>query len=308
MAKKKATPAPFRVRVPASTSNLGPGFDCLGMAVNLSNVFHVTPLARGANAIAGRGTCEAIRGRSNVFFRAMRAVGRLTGGSPLPVQVMVEGKVPVARGLGSSATAIVAGALAANHLLGSPLEPADLLPLLVKLEGHPDNVAPALLGGLTASARIGRDIVVHGYRPHRAWRLAILIPDYELSTETARAAIPAQVPHADAVFNLTRVPLILDALTTGDADALAMVMEDRLHEPYRRPLVARYDAIRKAARRAGAAGVYLSGAGPAMAAFCLGEPCAREVAAAMLGALGRSAGGAAATVLKPADRGATIRA
>jgi homoserine kinase len=212
----------------------------------------------------------------------------------------------MARGLGSSATGVVAGALAANRLLGDPLSLDEILALVVGVEGHPDNVSPALLGALTASARIGAATLTHQYQPHPDWRLALHVPAYALSTALARAALPARVPLADAVFNLTRTPLIVDTLVSGDARELAALLEDRLHEPYRRRSIHRYAAIRKAALEAGGAAVFLSGAGPTMAAFCMGDRAARRVADAMLAAAPRRSGAARALVLRPSLKGACV--
>lgn len=297
----------FEVEVPATTANLGPGFDGLGMALNLCNVFTISAKTAGANTIVGSGTCREIRGGSNIFFSAMRRVARHVKRAAPKVDVEVFGRVRVARGLGSSATAIVAGVMAADHLLGSSLSDGELLNLAAAEEGHPDNVAPALLGALTASAIVGRKVVVHRCKAHRSWRLAMLIPSYAVPTEKARRAIPERIPHRDAVFNLTRVPLVIEALTSGDAEMLALVLEDRLHEPYRKSLIESYEAIRKAATRTGATAVYLSGAGPTMAAICVDEETARRACEAMRSAAARRSGDSEAIVLKPRAKGATIR-
>lgn len=274
-------PPHLKIRVPATSANLGPGFDGLGMALNLFNDFIVTPKESGANTITGRGTCEGIGGADNIFFTAFRRVCKLAGAPAPKIDVVVKGRIPVARGLGSSATAIVAGAMGANAILGSPLTPEELVLAMAQEEGHPDNVAPAFHGGLTASVFTGDHLFTHVYRPHPSWRVVLLIPGYQLSTEKARAAIPKMVPHRDAVFNLTRVPLVLDAILTGDAEELRHVLDDRLHEPYRKRLIKGYDTIRRAALDAGAAAVYLSGAGPSMAALCKGKPSAERVSLAL---------------------------
>ncbi len=303
---RKTSPT-LKIRVPASTSNLGPGFDGLGMALNLFNDFLVKPKKTGQNRIVGRGTCEGLRGGRNIFFDSMRRVSAMAGRACPKVDVEVKGGVPVARGLGSSATAIVAGALAANVLLGSPFGPEELMLPMLKVEGHPDNLAPALFGSLTASAVTPSQVLVHRYSPHRDWRVALLIPNYELSTAKARQAIPKKVPHRDAVFNLTRVPLIIDALIAGDGDELRMLVDDRLHEPYRKKLIKRYEQIRKAALDAGASAVYLSGAGPTMAALCLGERRAGRVARRMARAFTSRETEARSSVYRPRSRGATLQ-
>lgn len=297
----------LHIRVPATTANLGPGFDCLGLALELYNDFKIIPFEKGPSVIVGRGACAGLQGAENIFFAALRRVCKMAGAKPMPLRVEVDGRVPMARGLGSSATAIVAGAMAANRLLGDPLRPAELLLAMTREEGHPDNVAPAFFGGLTAAVDFGDRVLVKGEDLHPDWRLAVLIPDYPLSTEKARKAIPPKIPVRDAVFNLTRLPFIMDCLAEGWTEDLGPLLEDRIHEPYRKKLIKGYDAIRMAAREAGAAAVYLSGAGPTMAAFCLGARAAKRVSAAMLGVAKAKGFAAEAPVLRPSRKGATIR-
>ncbi len=298
---------PLTIRVPATTANLGPGFDGLGMALKLFNVFQITPLAKGPNRIGGTGTCEGLKGSENVFFSAYRRVFAAAKKNPPPLAVEVRGNVPMSRGLGSSATAIVAGAMTANAWLENRFTNDELLALMTEEEGHPDNVAPAFLGGLTAAMRTDSRVLALRAKPHRAWRVALLVPDYPLSTEKARRAIPKMIPHRDAVFNLTRVPLVFDALTSGKQAQLNLALEDRLHEPYRKKFIKGYDAIRFAAKKAGASAVYLSGAGPTMAAFCWGEAKAQEVSAAMRTAVRGMNFSAEAMILKPHLDAAIIR-
>ncbi len=304
--RKKKNPDQVRVRVPGTTANLGPGFDCLGMALDLFNEFHVRLSATGRSSLSGRGTCSELAGTNNDLFKTFRRVCRIAGHKPPAIDVLVDGGVPIARGLGSSATAIVAGALSANALCGSPLKTEDLLAPCVAIEGHPDNVAPALLGALTAAVRTPSGVIVHQYAPYANWRVVLLIPDYELSTAKARAAIPKKIPHGDATFNLARVPFVIDALVDGDAAELAAVLSDRLHEPYRKPLVERYDRISRAALGAGAAAVYLSGAGPSMAAFCLGAKTARAAAEAMAAAVRTCRFDAQSVIARCATEGAKV--
>jgi homoserine kinase len=177
---------------------------------------------------------------------------------------------------------------------------------MTEIEGHPDNVAPALFGGLTASAVVDSGIIVHAHRPDPRWLLALLIPSYELPTAEARKAIPRMIPHKDAVFNLTRLPFVIDAIVDGDADVLGRVLDDRLHEPYRKKFIKGFDAIRRAGVHAGAAAVFLSGAGPTMAAFCQGQTVAERVARAMDRASSFDPSHTT-MVLKPRLRGANVR-
>lgn len=305
--RRKQDPANrVKVSVPATTANLGPGYDTLGLALDLSNEFTVTRLGREDDRTIGRGTCEKLHGGANVFHEAMDRIYRMARRKRPKVQVEIDGKVPIGRGLGSSATAVVGGALTANAMLGSPFNAEELIGPVAEIEGHPDNVAPALFGSLTAAVTTPQGVIVHVYRPHTTWHLAVLIPSFELPTGEARKAIPKRVPHADAVFNLTRIPFVIDAITEGDSDVLHRIMEDRLHEPYRKKFIKGYDRIRVAGLRAGAPAVYLSGAGPTLAAFCAGKSIAERVRKAMSRAASFDPNHKS-MVLKPNLKGARVR-
>lgn len=296
-----------RIRVPATSANLGPGFDCLGMAVDLANEFAVEPSAQGGESrIEGRGACAGVAGADNLFFRAYRRACDAIGIAPRALSVVASGEVPQSRGLGSSATAIAAGVVAAWAVEGRAVEMEAALLAATREEGHPDNVAPALLGGLTAAADLGDRVGVVRREPHPEWRLAFFVPDRELSTAEARRAIPKEIPHRDAVFNLARIPLIVEAIATGDAATLARVVKDRLHEPYRRGLIPGFDAVGAAARGAGATAVWLSGAGPTTAAICVGDETARRVAEAMAEAARAAGAPGGIRVLRPSLSGATV--
>jgi homoserine kinase len=302
---RKKPPTAVRIAVPATSANLGPGFDSLGLALDLLNEFTVRTVGRKEERVVGRGTCQGLAD-GGLFFRAMERVYALARRKRPPVEVTIQGRVPLGRGLGSSATAVVGGGLAANALLGDPFSPDELLGVMTEIEGHPDNVAPALFGGLTASAVVDTGVIVHAHRPDPGWLLALLIPSYELPTAEARKAIPRMIPHKDAVYNLTRLPLVIDAIVEGDADVLGRVLDDRLHEPYRKKFIKGFDAIRRGGVRAGATAVFLSGAGPTMAAFCRGQAVAERVAKAMDRASAFDPSHTT-TVLKPRLRGAHVR-
>lgn len=270
------------VRVPASTSNLGPGFDCLGLALSLYNDFTVRPLAEGTNRLIGRGTCEGLDGDGNVFFKTMERVGKRVGREAPQVEVVIDGVVPLGSGLGSSATACVAGALAANYYLGGPLSVEELIDVLIEAEGHPDNITPALMGGLTVTAMDEGGPLVHVYEPHRSWRYVVMVPYYSLSTRKMRTLLPSKITLADAVYNISRVPLVLDALVGGDAEMLRRALSDRIHEEKRGARIKRYRRMRRAALEAGAATVFISGSGPTVCAICQGDKTAGRVLDAMM--------------------------
>ena len=249
---------------PATTANLGPGFDCLGCALSLYNRFEFEEIDSGYEIT---GCPPEYAGADNLCAVAYRAAMERMGMRPRGLRVAIDSRIPLSRGLGSSASCIVAGALAANALHGNPLSEDEALCVATGVEGHPDNVAPCLLGGLTASfLQEGRVRTVR-FTPHPSIRFCALIPDFELSTAKARAALPAQVPFADAVYNLSRAALLPRALEAGDTGAVAAALTDRLHQPYRKALIPEYDRVRETALACGAFAFCVSGAGPTLLAL-----------------------------------------
>jgi homoserine kinase len=273
------------VQVPASSANLGPGFDALGLALGLYNEIEVGESDRVTVTIDGEGAGQLATNEKNVAARAVRAAYEAAGRPFRGCALACVNRIPLARGLGSSAAAWVGGLVAGNALLGSPLDRETLLALAARAEGHPDNVAAALLGGLTV-AYGGQD----GARalslpvPSRL-KWIVLVPGVSMSTAEARAILPPSVPRADAVFNVQRVALLLASLQTGRVDALASALEDRLHEPYRLRLFPWMTDVTTAARAAGALGCVLSGAGPSLLAVADDDAIAATIVHAMEQAL-----------------------
>jgi len=286
--------------VPATSANLGPGFDVLGLALALYNEVTLQPSSDVSVSIEGEGADHLERDERNVIVRGVRAVHERLGRPFAGIKIACVNRIPTARGLGSSAAAWLAGIVGANAFLGSPLEQDTLLQLAATGEGHPDNVAAALLGGLTVACWSEGRVVAASLPVPSAIRWVVLIPEVRASTAEARAILPQTVSRADAVFNLQRVSLLLAALRGGRADLLAVAMEDRLHQPYRRRLFPWMDRVTAAARSAGAAGCVLSGAGPSLLAAVEGG--AESVAKAMESALRESgvSGRAVALEVDPA--------
>lgn len=254
----------MRVRVPATTANIGPGFDALGCALSLYNAFAFEKTTRGLE-ITG---CPAEYATAdNLCYRAYAETCARMGVDGGGVRIHIETNVPLARGLGSSATCLAAGAVAANALHGSRLGGEELLDVCTTLEGHPDNVAPALFGGLTAAFMHEGRPVVAKYAIHPDVRFFAMIPAFELSTHEARAALPKTVDFADAVFNVSHTAALLRGLETGDRALIGAALRDRLHQPYRRKLIPGYDDVARVAQEAGAYAVFLSGAGPTIMAL-----------------------------------------
>ncbi|MCU0568620.1 MAG: homoserine kinase [Oculatellaceae cyanobacterium Prado106] len=273
-------PSTITITVPATTANLGPGFDCLGAALTLYNRFQFSVLPDGApgSLIVEATGAEADRvttDQSNLAYRAFASLYESLG-LPIPaVRLAIALEVPLARGLGSSATAIVGGLLAANALASDPLSQEAVMDRAIALEGHPDNVVPALIGGcrLSAANRDGTwsicEIPWHG-----SITPVLAVPNFELSTAEARRVLPQTYSRADAIFNMAHLGLLLKALETGQADWLQNALQDRIHQPYRQSLIQGYEAVQEVAIAQGAYGLVISGAGPTLLAFAPAERAA----------------------------------
>jgi homoserine kinase len=293
--------------VPASSANLGPGFDALGLALGLYNQIEATESDRIAVTIDGEGAGQLATDETNVVVRAVRTAYEAGGRAFRGCTLNCVNRIPLARGLGSSAAAWVGGLVAGNALLGSPLDRETLLALAARAEGHPDNVAAALLGGLTV-AYGGGDGARALSLPVPDWiRCIVLVPGVSMSTAEARAILPGEVSRADAVFNVQRVALLLASLQAGRRDALSASLEDRLHEPYRLRLFPWMTEVTRAARAAGALGCVLSGAGPSLLALAPDETSAAAVARAMEGVLAAASVKGAARALPVDAAGAVSR-
>jgi len=281
------------VTVPASSANLGPGFDCLAVALDLRNEVVVR---RGEGTWVSVGvfgeTADGVpTDATNLFVRAFAA----TGADPAGLEIVMQNRIPFARGLGSSAATIAAGVAAG---LAWQRREDDPLPAAAALEGHPDNVAAALLGGVTLAWTGAAGVRALRLGDPAVELVAVMAAD-ELATERARAALPAQVAHADAVHTAARAALLVAALEQGRTDALADALDDRLHEPYRAPLVPLLAAVRERLGGLPAFGATLSGAGPSVLVWC--EPGAAARVAGALDGLG-----ARALPLAVAEHGVTL--
>jgi homoserine kinase len=264
--------ATVTVTVPATTANIGAGFDCLGAALSLYNQFQFARLDAAPGTLevtaTGTGADRVTPDANNLVYQAFTKLYQHLDQAPPAVRIAIAMKVPPARGLGSSATAIVGGLVGANALAGGPLSVDEVMQLAIDLEGHPDNVVPALIGGCRLAAS-GID---------RAWEICplawqesivpiVAIPDFELSTQAARQVLPSHYSRADVIFNTAHLGLLLRGLETGQADWLRAALQDRIHQPYRQALISGYEAVQSAASAAGAYGLVISGAGPTLLAL-----------------------------------------
>ena len=295
-----------QVRVPATSANLGPGFDALGLALALYNEVVAEEADRVSVTVEGEGAGRLATNDDNVVARGVKMAYEAAGRPFRGVALACVNRVPTSRGLGSSAAAWVGGLVAGNALMGSPLSKDAVLSLAARAEGHPDNVAAAIFGGLTVSCATAAGVtaIPLPVPPNLAW--VALIPEATSATAEARAVLPATVPREDAVFNVQRVALLLASLQAGRPAALAAALDDRLHQPYRVTLFPWMPAVVAAARAAGALGCVLSGAGPSLLAVVDGS--ADAVARAMGEALARAGLRGAARAFEVDTAGAVGRA
>ena len=254
----------MKIRVPASSANLGPGFDSFAIALPLLAEFEMHPARAWSVRSDGDGLPS---GEDNLFVVAARAVAKAAGENIAAQHVEQRSTIPIARGLGSSAAAIVGGAVAANALLGEPLDRRSLLRVATEVEGHADNVAAALYGAFTLALPDDGGPVATRIAFPRTWRLCVFVPTSTLSTKDARDVLPDQVSRADAIFNLSHAAALVAAVLRSDGALLSLAMNDRLHQPARTRLVPALSEIIAAARGAGAFGAALSGAGPSVLAI-----------------------------------------
>jgi len=270
------------IRVPATTANLGAGFDCIGAALSLYNEFTFTPIETQSLVIAVQGleAAKVHTDATNLAYQAFLKLYTQIDRVPPVIQLEIKLGVPLARGLGSSATAIVGGLLGANTLAGNPLSPAAVMQLAIEMEGHPDNVVPALIGGCQLAATAAKGWAIADIPWHSSIVPVVAIPNFELSTAAARSVLPTEYSRADAIFNTAHLGLMVRGLETGNPDWLSAGLTDRIHQPYRQQLIPGYTDVEQAVIAAGGYGMVISGAGPTLLALATAE-CAEAVATAM---------------------------
>ncbi|MGE5417420.1 MAG: homoserine kinase [Acidobacteriota bacterium] len=263
----------IKIRVPATSANLGPGFDTLGLALPLFLELKVKPADEGIQVhFSGEGdNAITVNAGDNLIVSTMIDTLAMLGHRPGGLLLEITNNIPLARGLGSSAAAITAGILAANELAGGPLGEQDLLNLATSLEGHPDNIVPALVGGFTISLTEGDTVFYRRLEPPDGLDVVVAIPDFELHTETARAVRPKEYISQDVVYNLQRACFLVASLASGKLDNLETAMGDMVHQPYRQSLIPGFGDVIKDALASGALGVALSGAGPSILALTMGS-------------------------------------
>lgn len=299
-------PSHIQVRVPASTSNLGPGFDALGLALDLATTITVTPAPTTSITIDGEGAALLSRGSDNLILRRMHEFAEAHGRSLPTIHLHIANGIPLERGMGASGAASLAGLLAADALLETASSREHILDLACRLEGHPDNVTPSLLGGCTVSALSDGHVTALQIPFPAELVCALYIPDLRMPTHAARQVMPTSYSRADAVFNLSRTALLVAALATQQYAALRVATQDRLHQPYRTAIYPALIPVIDAACQAGAHGAFLSGAGSTIAA--LSAPDGVDAVLTAMAAAGAAHGLTCRTLVAHIDRvGATMQ-
>lgn len=249
----------FKVIVPGTSANLGPGFDTLGVALNIYNEFIFEEIQGGLEI---SGCEEKYRNKENLIYTSMLKTFEEIGYKKKGIKITINSEIPTSRGLGSSASCILAGVIGANQIAGSPLSKGDIFKIATEIEGHPDNIAPALFGGLVTSIVEDDEIHYNQIEMADGLKFIALVPDFSLSTEESRQVLPEKIDYSDAVYNIGRVSLMLSALSNGNFELLKYGLKDKIHQQYRGSLIPNYDLIMEKCESMNTLGTYLSGAGP----------------------------------------------
>lgn len=293
----------IRVIVPATTANLGPGFDSLGMALSQYSIFECEAADDINIEIEGL-EADKLTVENNLVIDCMNRLFEYIGNYPKGYRLKIINGVPLARGMGSSAAAIVGGLMSANALMGFPLEKEDILKLATEIEGHPDNVAPALLGQLIVSTQTkDGEIVYQTIKPFEDLECVLFIPEYEVSTSDSRGVLPKRISMADAVHNSSHLALLVMGFANGNKDLIAKTMDDKIHEPYRKILIKQFDDFKEAALNSGAFAFSLSGAGSTIIAYVSKED-SESVCKSLQRVADESNLEGKAVILKPCTNGA----
>ncbi len=275
----------IKVKVPATTANMGPGFDSIGMALSMYNIVYAEEIKEGFDIVIQDGNTQIPTDEDNLIYKTVAYFYKNIG-KPLPgIRLIQQDSIPHTRGLGSSAACIVAGLHIGNALSKSFFSKEELVQMAAQIEGHPDNTTPALLGGMTIGAMNDKDMKYVKVNVAENIHFAVMIPDFTLSTELARSVLPKEVPLKDAVFNASRAALLAASMITSDIDNLSLAMEDRLHQIYRAGLIPNMESIIERAKVYGAKGAFLSGAGPSLIAVVKNVVAFRKEMAAYLNTL-----------------------
>lgn len=292
-------------RIPATSANLGPGFDCLGLALNLFNTITVEKSSTQQIRLAGKYTTDLPVDESNLVWKTMLHLWDKVNYPTPKIKLTLKNDIPPARGLGSSSAAIVGGLVVANSLAGTPFSQLDLLQMANELEGHPDNVTPALYGGVTLAVETATGILPRILSENSHVDVLVVIPEFLLNTSKSRNVLSSQVPRSDAVFNIAHAGLVIESFIREDYTLLMEGMRDRLHQDQRSSLVPGLPEALSSALNNGAYGAALSGSGPTLLAF-LEPKYTQAVAEGMVKTFAKHGLTAQAYPLQISPRGAHI--
>lgn len=259
------------VRVPATSANMGSGFDTLGIALNLYSRLEVEERGSGLEIVTLNNSGSVQNDKSNLVYRAMDTVFKETGYAPKGLYIKQNSRIPVTRGLGSSSACIIGGMLAANVIAGRPLTYPEILDMAAEMEGHPDNVGPALYGGFCVSAAYNGRVFVRSEKLVGSMKFAVMIPDFYVATKKSRGARPELIHLRDAAANISSALVLRDALINGRYDMLRFGVRDKLHQPYRKGYIAGFDEIFEKSYECGSKATYLSGSGPTIISILTDE-------------------------------------
>ncbi|WDU83001.1 homoserine kinase [Caloramator sp. Dgby_cultured_2] len=251
-----------KVRVPATTANIGPGFGCLGIALDLYCYIEVEEIEKG---LVIEGCDDKFKGEDNLIYKSMKRIFESASYSPRGIKIKVDSKIPISRGLGSSAACIIGGLLAANELVGRVYSKEEILNIATQIEGHPDNVTPALVGGMTAAIYERDRVYYNKIKVADRFKFYALIPQFTVSTEKARKVLPKVIDYKDAVFNIGRVSLLITSFIEGN-DNIKIACRDKIHEDYRKELIRGFDTIKEKCLDLGSLAVFISGSGSTLMA------------------------------------------
>ena len=295
----------IHITVPATSANIGAGFDSLGLALNLQNEIYMEEW--DGPAISSRDGRPVPTGEDNLIYRTAKALYQRVGRPFRGLRIEQVNNIPMTRGLGSRSACIVGGLLGANTLLGEPLARDELVDMAAHLEGHPDNSTPAILGGFVSAVLEEEHVYYVKKELDEGMHFAAFIPNFSLSTEVARAALPPQVSHKDAVYNLSRAALMATSICTGKLENIRVAAGDRLHQPYRLGLIEGGQRVFDIAYECGALAVFVSGAGPTILALVDAQNAAFGDRAAALLQAQRETRAFELVKLRPDNQGATVR-
>jgi len=270
----------IKIKVPASTSNLGPGFDTLSLALDWYNEFTFKVIKEGLK-ITQLNSNKLPEDSTNLVYKSFCEVFKKQKKTPPGIELDINCQIPLAAGLGSSASAVVSGVLVANTLLDNVLTKSEILSLATKLEGHPDNCAAAIYGGLTISVSQDEKVYVSQFPWPKELLVIVVVPDFELPTRISRELLPSKIPYGDATFNVSRTAYLLSSLLNKDWEGLKIGFQDRLHQPFRKDLVPGMEEVLNEGLKKGACGATLSGAGPTLVAFVNDKSKAEEIGKVM---------------------------